>query len=69
MDKLTCPHCGTPVIKKNFRGVTMFECPNPECLACISFGGKKMVSPGVYEAKDPVTNFTRRSGQKGVKLC
>jgi hypothetical protein len=58
---LFCPFCGEPVIKKCFHGVTMFECNNPECRACVSFGGNKSVAPGITEAENPVVNFKRRA--------
>ncbi|WP_277668989.1 hypothetical protein [Caproiciproducens galactitolivorans] len=61
MNELTCPFCGSQVMKKCFHGVTMFECQNPECLACISFGGNKQVAAGIYEAENPGANFQRRA--------
>lgn len=62
---LICPHCGAPVIKKDLHGLTMFECQNLMCGACISFNGPVQIAPGVYQAVDPIANFERRSSIAG----
>lgn len=54
-----CPFCGAE-IKHRINIVNFFECNS--CGACISFTGSKQIMRGVYEAKDPIANYNRRSG-------
>ncbi len=56
-----CPFCGAEVkVRHGISNITFFQCPNDECLACVSFGGTKKTDFGTYEAENPINNFNRR---------
>ncbi|MCH5195927.1 MAG: Lar family restriction alleviation protein [Oscillospiraceae bacterium] len=61
-----CPFCGGKIeMVKGPGNITFFRCNNMECLADISFGGNKTVSPGITEAENPIKNFNRRVNNGG----
>lgn len=50
-----CPFCGKNIeMEKGPGNITFFRCNNMECLANISFGGNRIVSPGITEAENPI---------------
>lgn len=60
-----CPFCGEKMRKQiGMGGITFFYCGNSDCGAIVSFKGNRKLAPGVWQAEDPVENFSRRVGNQ-----